>query len=426
MEDTSELEIIEPLKNRANKKVVIGSLFFVGMTLLGTLLFLTQSRSSSPAPGGIYSPKGQLVIPAQFGSVLFFNDGMAEYSTTRYDQPLITGSGTTTDPLKLNLTESLSGFVSKEGRILPPAYKAASLYSNGLAVVSTDNTLSGAIDKNGKWKTPEKYYSLGNFYDGLAPFEVKKDSLFGYLRTDGSVGIPPKWKYAFQFSEGRAMVCNADYQGNNCGFIDTNGKQVTKLIYSGLSSEQFSEGLAKVCHGKEANQVCGYVDLQGIEVLPVKVQSYRDNIGMWESQLSSFQSGVALVGGTWFGNIQKWGVIDKKFKYVVKPIITAENDKNTSNPWDFDNGIQWESVGLTKDSPARTAAMDVNGNIKFFSTYDEVSPFSEGLSAVRVGDKWGFINQKNEMVVKPQFEGVRDFSEGLAAVKIGGFWGFIN
>jgi len=166
--------------------------------------------------------------------------------------------------------------------------------------------------------------------------------------------------------------------------------------------------------------------LQGNELLPVKVKSYRDSFGMWESQLSSFQSGVARVVVAGFGNIQKWGIIDKRFKYVVKPIITKENDKNASNPWDFDNGLQWQSVGLTKDSRAKTAAMDINGNIKFFSTYDEVNPFSEGLSAVRIGDKWGFINQKNEMVVKPQFQEVRDFSEGLAAVKINGYWGFMD
>jgi hypothetical protein len=59
-----------------------------------------------------------------------------------------------------------------------------------------------------------------------------------------------------------------------------------------------------------------------------------------------------------------------------------------------------------------------------------VGAFSEGLAAVYVGGvtrkctglaggKWGFINKAGKIVISPQFEGVGDFSEGLAAVRTG-------
>jgi hypothetical protein len=37
---------------------------------------------------------------------------------------------------------------------------------------------------------------------------------------------------------------------------------------------------------------------------------------------------------------------------------------------------------------------------------------------VRLGRKWGFLNSKGEMVVKPQFESADNFYEGLASCAI--------
>ena len=43
-----------------------------------------------------------------------------------------------------------------------------------------------------------------------------------------------------------------------------------------------------------------------------------------------------------------------------------------------------------------------------------------------IDGKWGYINQRGEVVIKPQFGDVGDFSEGLAVVQIGDKWGYIN
>ncbi len=48
------------------------------------------------------------------------------------------------------------------------------------------------------------------------------------------------------------------------------------------------------------------------------------------------------------------------------------------------------------------------------------------LAAVKVGDKWGYINTKGKMVITPQFDFAHDFYEGLAGVKIGDKWGYID
>jgi len=40
--------------------------------------------------------------------------------------------------------------------------------------------------------------------------------------------------------------------------------------------------------------------------------------------------------------------------------------------------------------------------------------------------KWGFVDQKGEVTIAPQYDEARSFSGGLAAVKIGDLWGFID
>lgn len=48
--------------------------------------------------------------------------------------------------------------------------------------------------------------------------------------------------------------------------------------------------------------------------------------------------------------------------------------------------------------------------------YDDARGFSEGLAPVKVGDKWGFVDENNKMVIKPQYDFVGDFNEGKAVV----------
>ena len=64
--------------------------------------------------------------------------------------------------------------------------------------------------------------------------------------------------------------------------------------------------------------------------------------------------------------------------------------------------------------------------------YTFAKQFSEGLAEVWVGDfftaKLGFINEEGEMVIEPQYELVKEFSEGLAAFSHSksGPWGYID
>jgi len=62
--------------------------------------------------------------------------------------------------------------------------------------------------------------------------------------------------------------------------------------------------------------------------------------------------------------------------------------------------------------------------------YNSSLDFQDGLAGVMVSDgkteKWGFIDKTGNEVVPLQYEYVNNFCEGLAAVMIGGKWGFID
>ncbi|MDO8680541.1 MAG: WG repeat-containing protein [Acidobacteriota bacterium] len=62
--------------------------------------------------------------------------------------------------------------------------------------------------------------------------------------------------------------------------------------------------------------------------------------------------------------------------------------------------------------------MNKSGNTVIAPQFDEVGGFAEGLSAVRVGTKWGYVNTKGAIMITPQFDAARPFRYGRAAVKL--------
>jgi hypothetical protein len=58
--------------------------------------------------------------------------------------------------------------------------------------------------------------------------------------------------------------------------------------------------------------------------------------------------------------------------------------------------------------------------------YDDISEFHDGLAAVCLNNKWGFIDTTGREIIQPQYNIANAFSEGLAAVCSENGWGFID
>ncbi len=78
------------------------------------------------------------------------------------------------------------------------------------------------------------------------------------------------------------------------------------------------------------------------------------------------------------------------------------------------------------DKKEKYGFLDKKGNVAVKPKYTFANDFSGGLAAVQKGSKWGYIDKKGREVVKPQYDTAQAFSEGVAAVKKGGKWSIIN
>ncbi len=64
---------------------------------------------------------------------------------------------------------------------------------------------------------------------------------------------------------------------------------------------------------------------------------------------------------------------------------------------------------------------------KHVGKFEDADDFSEGLAAVKMGKKWGYIDTKDQIVIPYQFHEAKGFSESLAPATIDGQkWGFID
>lgn len=69
---------------------------------------------------------------------------------------------------------------------------------------------------------------------------------------------------------------------------------------------------------------------------------------------------------------------------------------------------------------------DCNGKVKIKPLYDWAGKFHEGFCLVRSGREQRFIDKKGNFLKAHPFESALYFSEGLAPVKIEGKWGYID
>jgi WG containing repeat len=224
----------------------------------------------------------------------------------------------------------------------------------------------GFIDKAGKLvigfdRLPAGTF-VGDFSEGLAPIcflNVGQSSCrsAGFIDETGEIVIPLRFKSTQQFSEGLAL---AESDGN-AYFIDRRGEIAIKLTDGNALS--FSEGLAPVLTPRG----WGFIDRTGRFV---STERY--------THVERFSEGLAAVA-TGFGRNAKYGFINKRGDVAIRQR--------------FDPPLSPDSIKILK-----------------------LGRFAEGLAPVRIGNRYGYIDTKGNVMIPPQFRDAAEFSEGLASV----------
>lgn len=86
------------------------------------------------------------------------------------------------------------------------------------------------------------------------------------------------------------------------------------------------------------------------------------------------------------------------------------------------DGIKYFQI----EKNGKTGFRDLEGKIVIEPIYDMAEMFSEGFSAVRIGDKWGLIDEAGKYSIEPKFQFLGSVHNGLACYRANDKYGFVD
>ena len=266
-------------------------------------------------------------------------------------------------------------------------------YRSPIGLVKTDGTFYSFRIKDNRWWLPnslsrrgKKYNHMGNtFHDGLLPvYDISRG--YGFIDVNGDEIVECKYNEIHAFESGRAKVrYDVDF-----GYINTkgciyvkNGLEEIEIPSKYDWAYDFDNGVAIV----QKDQQFGCVDIYLNEIIPCVFPNKID--------LEKALAKIKLIND----NTKDYC---KKIKKIESPLCFKK-----------------EKLYGYKDS---------EGNILCPPVLIKAGKFAEGMAYVCIGGKYGFINEKMELIIKPRFDWANDFSEGLALVHERGIGGdfYIN
>ena len=366
---------------------------------------------------GYIDKKGGEIIPLKFESLGFFYHGLAsakDPETNRY------------------------GFLDKTGKwIIKPAYLDVTNFDNtgGAWVKMTDGKWH-YIDKTGKdfgIFTDASYKSFNA--DGYAAYE---HSDYPYVMMDKTGKVIKKIEdcsAVYNFSEGMAgFKCSTS---GKYGFIDLNGNKIIPCEYDGFTG--FADGVSRVSKTIDGKTKYGYIDNKGNVILPVayeNAQGFRNGWGLVKNdgnyffvdrsgnlkepprkydELNEFRSGFAL------GKIKGTDNNPHTF-YYINPQLKEEFFITAWQAYLF-----WENVAVVSTDNKTYELMNKKGEIfKKLEGVETLIFCNNGMLAVREKGKWGYVNEKGDMMIKPKYDTCDSFKDGFARVKLNSKWGIID
>lgn len=227
-------------------------------------------------------------------------------------------------------------------------------------------------------------------------WEVKKGDFWGYLGSTGSLVIDYKYKSVSPFVLDKAAVEEPD---GSLYYIDTDGNKTNAPVVEGNVTDigVFTEIMPVAVDGKYGYYTNKY---------EYKFGSY-DYAGTFSSGLAAIRTG------------DKWQII----KNTGELLVTTEfSDVVIDN-----REVCFRNNRIFVATDDKYYMIDELGNKVSENTFNDAKVFlSELPAAVKIGDKWGFVDTTGALVIEAQYDDALSFVNGFAAVCKDGKWGYIN
>ena len=322
------------------------------------------------------------------------------------------------------------GYADITGKILiEPVYASIGDFVDGYAIVSKtssyddedgherEKSIYGVIDSSFKEIIPCIFEYL-EYDTNLGLFETN----IGYKSTDGryvtdangkTILVDKKYKYCKPFQDNCAIAVMCKNYEVRYGLIDTMSNDIIPPIFEKL--ELVDNGLYKF----RINELYGLINSNGDIVLANQYD-----------YISKFSEG--------YGSFSKVTSVDSKGdKAFIRGLIDRQGNEILPASYSFIGNVSEGKAVLMNNNIWQL--FDVNTkNILQFPDISYLGICKEGLCRYNMGGsfdlknlktkggRWGYLDQKGEIIINPTYEIAHTFSEGKAAVKQNGKWGFIN
>lgn len=268
-------------------------------------------------------------------------------------------------------------------------------------------------------------------------FPIKIAGKFGYISRQGEVVVPPRFVFAYPFSDGVGVVATED----RYVILDADGRTIFSVQAEWCDS--FHEGLAAFSRDPLGFGKQGYLDLSGSEV----IASVYDDASAFSDGLASViiggattvigKSGACIIEADRFEKIGafkngvaparcygQWGYVNRNGDVVV--------ESRFERAWSASEDL------LMVSDHKKLGYLHFDGSPRIDCQFAAAESFSEGFAAcTSTGEHWGFIDNEGNFVIPEQFTAAKSFREGVAAVYVGGIvdddgepsdggWGYCN
>ncbi len=207
-------------------------------------------------------------------------------------------------------------------------------------------------------------------------------SLLISINTSGQFKPEKKYDYVTGPINGLA---EGILSGKRC-LLNSTGKELTQCIYDriGFGTLDFSDGFAVVIR----NGKYGFLSRTGVEIITCK----------YECALN-FSEGLAAVKEN-----GKWGFINQKGTYAITNIYDSETAF-----FGHEGDVLFSNGYARVILDGKAIFIDKKGNKIKECLYERVEPFSSGLAAVKLKDKWGFIDTTLRQTIPCIYDGTPMF-----------------
>lgn len=269
--DKSGKWIVEPRYDAAGD-------FYEGMARVAEAVPGTGGKKREPKMNwGYVDASGKVVVPPTLYEARDFSEGLAAVRRTGGEIRIESDY----NGIKMYKLEEVIGFIDKTGAMaIPPQYKDAMQFNEGLACVKLLDGKPAYIDKTGKiairiggWPA-DPFGGLSsasaNFREGVAFADTSKGFVhvpkWGFIDKTGTTVATLDANTASLFSEGLVAVGKGKLHFSY-GYADKTGKIVIPFQYK--QAQDFSEGLAAV----RTDKAWGYIDATGKQVIAQQFDS---------------------------------------------------------------------------------------------------------------------------------------------------------